>query len=94
MGGTDRWFDDFEVGETFLSAGVTVTEVQEDETAAGQFTPIALKLSFMPSEWAKVSEFVSVRYSGRLYHRGKSEPVAGLFEVASHDVHVRTRESG
>jgi acyl dehydratase len=33
MGGTDRWFDDFEVGETFVSAGVTVTEAQIIEFA-------------------------------------------------------------
>lgn len=74
--------------------GITVLSTQADETAMGRFVPIALRLSFMPAEWAKVSDFVRMRYGGLDYERGATLPPRGLFEVGKTVVDVRAPDAG
>lgn len=74
--------------------GITITATIADETAIGKLVPIALRLSFMPAEWAKVSGFVTMTYGGLTYERGAMLPPKGLFEVGKTVVDVRTPDAG
>lgn len=69
------------------------TKAMPDQVAAGEFTPTRIKLSFVPAEWAKVSNFHTVRIGGVDYTRGKSYPPSGLFGVEITNVEVRAPEA-
>lgn len=69
------------------------TKAMPDEASAGQFTPARIKLSFVPAEWAKVSDFHTVRIGGLMYQRGKTYPPTGLFDVEIVNVEVRVADS-
>lgn len=74
--------------------GIKVMATAPDETAIGRFVPVALRLTFMPDEWAKVSSFVRMRYGGLTYERGATQPPRGLFELGKTVVDVRTPDAG
>lgn len=73
--------------------GIKVIEEAADESPVGERTPLRLKLSFMPSEWAKVAAYGGFKFVkvGQLaYSRGRTYPPRGLFDVEKRIVEVFT----
>lgn len=73
--------------------GIKVLSTTADETALGRFVPVELELTFMPDEWAKVSDFAEMRMGELRFQRGETLPTTGLFDVAIHTVRVRAPDA-